>query len=272
MYTPYHNEVKVAVEAARRAGDYLRNQQRSIDGHGTKTDPKDYVTSADVGSEHIILDAIKSQFPMDSVLSEESPFNESDAERLWIVDPLDGTRNYANLLRYFSVSIAFSHAQEVKVGVVYIPARADEMFYAERNQGAFLDERPLKMAAPARSLETSIVATGFSVYRGDVLHPHMRAFERVLNAAADVVRFGSAAADMCHVAAGRLGAYYESGLKAWDVAAASLIIQEAGGEVSDTKGSPLSLFCTTDLSCAIDVLAAKNLEIHQQMVRLLDSA
>jgi len=113
------------------------------------------------------------------------------------------------------------------------------------------------------------VATGFSYYQGRDLHPHIEVFEQVMNAATDVLRFGSAAADLCYVAAGRFGAYYESGLKPWDVAAAGLIVQEAGGIVSDLAGAPLNLFAKDRTTFSVNALAASNAGIHRQMVELV---
>lgn len=235
-----------------------------------KSGPNDYATAQDLAAERLVLDMIAQHFPGDAVLSEESHAQQDRAERLWIVDPLDGTRNYANGLRHFSVSIAFSYQDDVQVGVVYAPCDGDELFRAQRGCGAFLNDQPLQMAMPEQSLAGSLVATGFAYYQGAELHPHVETLEKVMNAATDVVRFGSAATDICYVAAGRFGAYYEAGLKPWDVAAAGLIVEEAGGAVSTTHGHPLDLLGKDENGAfSLEVLAAKNRGIQQQLIPLL---
>ncbi len=267
--TPFFQERQVAMAAARSAGAYLKANQHLAAIEQIKSGPTDYATAQDLGAEKLILDAIKERFPTDAILSEESHTQQSDRERLWIIDPLDGTRNYANGLHHFAVSIAFYCQGQVAVGVVYAPCDGDELFWAERGQGAFLNDKPLKMAAPAKLLADSLVATGFAYYLGAELHPHVETLERVMNVATDVLRLGSAATDICYVAAGRLGAYYESGLKPWDVAAASLIVQEAGGVVSDIWGKPLDLFAGNEQAFCLHTLAAKNADIQRQLIGVL---
>ena len=267
--TPFAAERQVALEAARRAGAYLKANQHQATIEQIKSGPNDYATAQDLGAEKIILETIGRHFPADAILSEESHTQPSDAERLWVVDPLDGTRNYANGLPHFAVSIAFCRHGRSVVGVVYVPCEGDELFWAEREHGAFLNDAPLQMAARSQSLASSLVATGFAYYQGTELHPHVQALERVMNAATDVLRLGSAATDICYVAAGRLGAYYESGLKPWDVAAATLIVEEAGGVVSDTAGRPLDVMACEETGFCLHVLAAKNPDIQRELIALL---
>ncbi len=267
--TPFGNERRIALDAARRAGEYLRANQSSAVIQQIKSGPNDYATAQDLGAEKLILEMIEQHFPGDAVLSEESHSQQDRAERLWIVDPLDGTRNYANGLHHFSVSIGFTYRDDVKVGVVYAPCDGDELFCAERDHGAFLNDQPLQMTTPSQSLATSLIATGFAYYQGAELHPHVEILEKVMNAATDVVRFGSAATDLCYVAAGRFGAYYEAGLKPWDVAAAGLIVEEAGGVVSTTAGQPLDLLAKDGTTFSLEVLAAKNPDLQRQLIPLL---
>ncbi len=267
--TPFFQERQVAIEAARCAGAYLKANQHLAAVAQIKSGPTDYATAQDLGAEKLILEAIRERFPDDTILSEESHNQPASGERLWIVDPLDGTRNYANGLHHFAVSIAFYCRAQVVVGVVYTPCEGDELFWAERGQGAFLNDEPLEMMAPSKSLADGLVATGFAYYLGAELHPHVETLERVMNAATDVLRLGSAATDMCYVAVGRLGAYYESGLKPWDVAAASLIVEQAGGIVSDIWGNPLDLFARDKDAFCLHTLATKNAGIQQQLIGLL---
>ncbi len=267
--TPFSQEYQLAVTAARAAGDYLKANRHRAVIEQVKSGFNDYATAQDLAAEKLILDAVRQRFPNDAILSEESHTDLSAGERLWIVDPLDGTRNYANGLDHFAVSIAFQHAGRVEAAVVYIPCD-EEMFSARRGHGAFLNETPLSLSSSeSKSLEASIVATGFSYYHGAELHPHIETFERVMNATTDVLRLGSAAGDMCYVAAGRFGAYYESGIKPWDIAAASLIVQEAGGIVSGVLGRPLDLFAMNDATFSVHALAAANTTIYKKLLQLL---
>ncbi len=267
--TPFSQEYQLAVTAARAAGDYLQANRHRAVIEQIKSGFNDYATAQDLEAEKRILDAIRQRFPTDAILSEESHTEPSDDERLWIVDPLDGTRNYAHGLDHFAVSIAFQHAGRIEVAAVYIPCD-DEMFSAQRGHGAFLNETPLSLSSSgSKSLQASIVSTGFSYYHGPELHPHIETFERVMNATTDVLRLGSAAADMCYVAAGRFGAYYESGVKPWDFAAASLLVQEAGGLVSNLDGTPLDLFARKGDAFSVDALAAANARIYDELLALL---
>lgn len=267
--TPFFQERQVAIAAARCAGAYLKANQHLAAVAQIKSGPTDYATAQDLGAEKLILEAIRERFPNDAILSEESHNEPTSGERLWIIDPLDGTRNYANGLHHFAVSIAFHCRGRVAAGVVYAPCDGDELFWAERDHGAFLNEEPLKMMTPSKPLANSLVATGFAYYLGAELHPHVEMLERVMNASTDVLRLGSAATDMCYVAAGRIGAYYESGLKPWDVAAASLIVREAGGIVLDIRGNPLDLFARDKDAFCLHTLATKNAGIQQQLIGLL---
>lgn len=267
--TPFGAERQVAIAAARCAGAYLKAHQSQATIKRIKNGPRDYATAQDLGAEELILGAITERFPSDAILSEESHTQPSDAERLWIVDPLDGTRNYANGLRHFAVSIAFCHHGRTVIGAVYAPSDGNELFWAERGHGAFLNDETLTTDGASESLAQSIVASGFSYYQGAELHPHVERFERVMNATTDVLRLGSAATDISYVAAGRCGAYYESGLKPWDVAAGALIVEEAGGIVSDTAGRPLDLLARQGESFCLHVLAAANRAIQKELIGLL---
>ncbi len=225
----YKKELKTAIKAAKEAGKFLLEHRKDVELLKTKSTFKDIVTDADLGSEDIIVDMIKQEFPDDNFLTEEAG-GEISKERLWIIDPLDGTRNYANGLFYFSVVVAF-YDNGTKVGVVYAPVLG-ELFYATEGKGAFLNDEKLVMKNPDQALADCVINTGFWYYKDDELDSLLKIFKKVLSKATDVVRYGSAALDLCNVAAGRLGGFFEPGLKPWDVAAGSLIITEAGGAVS----------------------------------------
>ncbi|MBN2128856.1 MAG: inositol monophosphatase [Sedimentisphaerales bacterium] len=264
-------ELEIALDAAGAAGRYLRDSRDDVRIETFKDGVHNYATVQDVEAERIIVDTIRRHFGDDAILSEESFPDAASADRLWIVDPLDGTRNYANGLPYFSVSIAFCRDNVPQAGVVYAPCLNDERFHAVRGRGACLNGAPLLMANPDAKLAASIVGTGFAYRRGETLKKELAQYERTLNQATDVVRYGSAALDMCYVAAGRLAAYYEAGLKPWDVAAASLIVEEAGGICSDHASNKLDILRKADGQFAVNLLCSKNLDVAHAMLHILQA-
>jgi myo-inositol-1(or 4)-monophosphatase len=202
----------------------------------------DLVTEADLAAESLIVNRIKSFYPRHAILAEESGASAGDeatGEHRWIVDPLDGTTNYAHGYPCFCTSIALEHAGEIVVGVIYDPLR-DELFAAERGGGATLNNRPIRVSR-TDSLAQSLLCTGFPYDvrdNGDFAR-HFRNF--IMHAQA-VRRDGSAALDLAYVAAGRFDGFWEEGLRAWDVAAGVLLIEEAGGRVSDYDGGKFSIY------------------------------
>lgn len=263
-------ELKTAIEAARKAGEYLRSNRDDIIIKKEKEGTHNYATKQDLESDRIIIDTIRKAFPDDFILSEESTKEFVEHDRMWIIDPIDGTRNFANGLQYFSVSIAFYQNGESKVGVVYAPCYNDELFHAVKGEGAFLNESPLKMFNKDQAIGGSLVATGFHYFKGDELKKPVIDFEKTMNAAADVLRFGSAALDLCNIAAGRLGAYYEEGLKPWDIAAGKLILEEQGGRCTHYDGSKLDIFRKKGDVFYVDLLSTKNETIHSELKTILN--
>ncbi|MDE7396677.1 MAG: inositol monophosphatase [Muribaculum sp.] len=225
---------KSAMTIARSAGDvqmkYFRQAGLDV---AVKLNEADIVTEADKASERIILDGISSRYSGHAVLSEESGVIDGDAEWRWIVDPLDGTTNFAQGLKIFSVSIAVEHRGEVVVGVVYAPAM-DEMFCAVKGRGATLNGMPVSASVKSR-LDRCVVSTGFPVDRADNPVNNYDNVLRVLPLVRGLRRLGSAAVDLCYTAAGYLDAYWEMNLHEWDIAAGRLIAQEAGVTVSEFR-------------------------------------
>jgi myo-inositol-1(or 4)-monophosphatase len=224
--------LELAIRAAREAGELLRaNLGRHIEVH--KKGPIDLVTEVDIASERLIKGLIATHYPRHAVLGEETGTSGSApaAEYLWIIDPLDGTTNYAHGYPCFCVSIAVERRGELLAGVIYDPTR-DELFAAERGSGATLNNRPIRVSDTA-PLSRALLVTGFpyNISAGEFTNlEHFRNFS--LNAQA-VRRDGSAALDLCYVACGRFDGFWELALKAWDTAAGSLIVAEAGGRVTD---------------------------------------
>lgn len=228
--------LETAVAAARAGGQELGKYFR-CDGLrvSTKGD-NDFVTNADHASEAAILTLLRDAFPEHSILAEESGYrdSESESEFTWIVDPLDGTRNFAQGLPIYSVSIACVQAGVPVVGVVLDPQR-DELFTARRGGGACLNGASLQVSERV-SLAGSFLATGYPFRHGAALDLYLETFRDVFSQARGVRRCGSAALDLAYTAAGIFDGFFEFGLSAWDIAAGALLIEEAGGRVSDLEG------------------------------------
>ncbi len=225
----------VLEELARAAGEILRagyEQDLQVEYKGA-IDP---VTEVDRRSEAYLLGEIGRRFPASRVLAEESGASGSGSDGLWYIDPLDGTVNYAHGVPIFAVSIAYAPAGEVTLGVVYDPLR-DELFRAERGRGAWLNGRRLRVSQVSE-LRRSLLVTGFPY---DILHTPRNNFDhfaRLAKLTQGVRRLGSAALDLCYVAAGRFDGYWELKLSPWDLAAGGLIAAEAGARVTDLDGRP----------------------------------
>jgi myo-inositol-1(or 4)-monophosphatase len=216
--------LEVAVEAARAAGAPRRARWRRPLEVGTKSTPTDPVTAADVAAEHAIRDVLARRRPADSILGEEGGATGDGALR-WVVDPLDGTVNYMYGLPTFAVSVAVEDADGALVGVVLDPVR-DELFVATRTGAPVCNGEPIT-ASSCDSLGHALVATGFG-YEAAVRAAQAEVVARVIPLARDIRRAGAAALDMCCCASGRLDAYFERGVKAWDTAAGALICERAG--------------------------------------------
>lgn len=222
------------IDLARASGEILRagyGQDHQVHYKGLI----DLVTEVDRKSENMLLERIRARFPQDAIITEESGKFEGATGRSWIIDPLDGTVNFAHGVPIFSVSIAYAVDHQVTLGVVYDPLR-DECFSAERGRGAWLNGQPISPSAEI-NLQTALLVTGFS-YDPEIRDLNLSYFIHFVKRAQAVRRLGSAALDMCYVACGRLDGYWELRLRAWDIAAAALIAQEAGATVTDLQGGP----------------------------------
>ncbi|MCX6081682.1 MAG: inositol monophosphatase family protein [Chloroflexi bacterium] len=218
----------------------------------------DLVTEVDHASEKFLLSEISRQFPGHSFLAEESGASAAQTEHLWIIDPLDGTVNYAHGVPFFCVSIAYSYQDQVMLGAVYDPMRA-EMFTAERGKGAWLNGRQLKTTG-AEELLKSLLVTGFPYELWKTKRNNFDYFEKLGMQSQGVRRLGSAALDLCYIAAGRLDGYWEFSLKAWDIAAGGLIAEEAGALVTNSEGKPEYLTTPQSVVAANPVLHPKLLD------------
>jgi myo-inositol-1(or 4)-monophosphatase len=248
----------VASEAARTAGALLRQNihgKREISYKGDIN----LVTEMDRLSEHTVVEALLAAFPDHGIMAEEETMIRSDSGYMWIIDPIDGTTNYAHGYPCFSVSIALEHDGEIVVGVVYDPMR-DELFSAQKSEGARLNGTAIRVST-VDTLIKSLLSTGFPYDRKVSEKNNLDYFHSLLMASQEVRRDGSAALDLCYVAAGRFDGFWELKLKPWDVAAGSLIVREAGGLISDFSGTRFSIHD--------DEILASNGRIHLQMLETL---
>jgi len=231
-----HALQNVAVMAARRAGAVLIRHLNKLDKLTVeKKGHNDFVSEADRAAERAVIDVILKHYPDHAVLAEESG-RQGESDTVWIIDPLDGTTNFLHGFPQFCVSIGVEVNGRIEHGVVYDPMR-QELFSASRGDGAQLDGRKIRVSG-STLLEQALIGTGFPFRQaGAEAGPYLEMLGKVIRHTAGVRRPGAAALDLCYVAAGRLDAFWETGLKAWDLAAGSLIIREAGGIVSGLDGS-----------------------------------
>jgi myo-inositol-1(or 4)-monophosphatase len=227
----------LAVEMAREAGAMVKARRDAVtrmEVAATKSTPTDVVTESDTAAEELIRAVLAQRRPDDGVLGEESAETTGTSGVIWVVDPIDGTVNYLYGIPHYAVSIGARIGDEVVAGVVHNPV-SGETFTAVRGAGAFLDGRPLHVS-PVTTLDATLVGTGFG-YDAARRATQARVLLEVLPAVRDVRRFGVASLDLCAVAAGRIDAYYERGLKPWDLAAGGLIAEEAGAVVTGLRGA-----------------------------------
>jgi len=252
--------MKLAVRAARKAGSYALSRATTIGEISRKSGYTDLVTDVDKQCEKLIIDLIREKYPSHAILAEESGRTPGDEDISWVIDPIDGTVNYAHSFPFYCTSIGVMIGDEIKIGVVYDPVR-DELFAAEKGKGAFLNQKKISVSK-VNALRDSLVATGFA-YQPSEKMEMLPYFRDMLKCSQAVRRVGSAALDLCYVACGRLDGFWEFGLKPWDTAAGQLIVSEAGGRVTTFDGSEFDIF--------IEKIIATNRRIHKEMMEVLNS-
>ncbi len=229
--------LSAAIEIARSAGKILLKGFRSSSQEVSYKSRTDLVTNFDIESEKFIVGEISKRFPKHSIVAEEGSDKSGQEEFRWYIDPLDATNNFAHGIPFFCVSIGVFQVDENSMycGAVYDPVH-HEMFHALKDGGARLNDEVIHVSSNG-DLGTSLLATGFPYCKDDMERNNLREFNRFLPNVQGVRRLGSAALDLCNLATGRIDGYWEPMLKPWDVAAGSLIVQEAGGVVSKFDGS-----------------------------------
>jgi len=257
---PEKSVLELAASLARAAGAIQRERYATDFEIRTKSAAVDLVTDVDETCEALIVSALLSERPGDAILAEEGGETDRDgASWRWIIDPLDGTTNYAHGYPRFCVSIGVEFEGVRTVGVVYDPLM-DELFHAVGGRGAYLNGRPIRVSEET-ALDRSLLATGFAYDRRRSVRDNLDEFAALLKAARALRRDGSAALDLCYVAAGRLDGYWEFKLAPWDVAAGYLIVEEAGGRCSAASAGPAP-------ASGSEVVASNGL-IHQAMLEVL---
>ncbi|MEX2160508.1 MAG: inositol monophosphatase family protein [Anaerolineales bacterium] len=254
-------KIEDLIAIARGAGEILRagfGKQHQIEFKGEI----DLVTEVDHQSERYILGEISSRFPGHRVLTEETGEHTGEASRAWYIDPLDGTLNYSHGLPFFCVSIAYAHEGELGLAAVFDPI-AEEMFAAKHGSGASLNGEIIRVSR-ASTLKSSLLVTGFPYDAWTNPVNNFAEFSSFSMRSQGVRRLGSAALDLCYVAAGRLDGFWEIRLNAWDVAAGALIAKEAGALVTDVRGGPDFMSKPQSVLAANPLLHAKMLEVLGQ--------
>ena len=252
--------IDVAVEAVRAGGRLLCELLE----RGVKVEYKgavDLVTEADRAAEELIVGLLRKNFPEDDVIAEEGDYGQRTGERCWVLDPLDGTTNFAHGFPWFAVSLGLLHGTRPVAGVIYNPFY-DELYVAEIGQGATLNGSPIRVSATDQ-IEQSLLATGFPYDRKTSPHNNYDHFIHFQQTAQACRRPGAASLDLASVAAGRFDGYWEMKLKPWDTAAGVVLVREAGGAVSDFSGADFDLFGAE--------VVASNGRIHARMIEVLQA-
>ncbi len=249
---------KAGIEAALAAGELLMKRFRTEMAVAHKGEI-DLVTEVDLAAEALIVSALQREFPDSAILAEEGHAAASSSPVTWVIDPLDGTTNYAHGLPFFAVSIGLEVQGEIELGIVYVPT-LEELFTAHRGTGACLNGTPIHVSG-TDSLNTSLLTTGFPYDIRTSRETNLEYFSEFARSSLAVRRAGSAAMDFCYVAAGRYDGFWEIKLNPWDCAAGYLMVREAGGRVTDFRGRDGTIYDR-------EVLATNGL-IHDAMLNIL---
>jgi myo-inositol-1(or 4)-monophosphatase len=257
---PFSNMTNLATEAALEAGEILRKGFGTEYAVSFKPGIQNYVTEYDHASEKYIIHKIKSAYPDHGFFAEESGASNQDASVVWLIDPLDGTTNFAHHIPIFSITLAAMKDEEVFCGIVYQPM-TQELFVAEKGKGAFLNGKRIHVSATTR-FKNGLGATGFPRNVHENPLNCLTHYRNILTNGTIVRNFGSCAVNMAYVAAGCLDAYWAISLFPWDIAAGILLIQEAGGTVTTYQGNPYAIMSSMPL-------VASNGTIHEEVLSYL---
>lgn len=253
--------INVAKEACLASGKILLDNLGKLNSSQIETKSKNnYVTEVDKLSEETIIKIIKSIYPDHSIFAEESGDDNISSDYRWIIDPLDGTTNYIHGVPFFCISIALEYQGEIILGVIYDPVR-NEMFYAEKGKGAYLNSEKIHVSKK-EDISTSVITVGFPYKSYHNIEHYINTLTKIAGRCSNIRKVGSSAIDLAYVAAGRFDGYWELDLGQWDIAAGIILIQEAGGIVTDTEGD--KNFMQTGNT------VASNKKIHSQLLEILN--
>lgn len=250
---------KVLYEAANEAGKIISKYYKTAFSIGRKQHYSDLVTEVDKKSEDKIIEIIHNNFPEHNILSEECGDLKMKSDYVWIIDPIDGTVNYAHSLPIFCVSIALEIKKKVKMGLVYNPM-SNECFYGEEKKGAYYNGKRIHVSG-IKFLKDAMLVTGFPYGAQNNMDHCIDHFVNFIKAGLPIRRLGSAALDLCYIACGRIDGFWEVSLNPWDVAAGHLILKESGGKITNFSGKKYSIYSKQVL--------ATNGKIHKEMMEIL---
>ena len=248
--------INIMTKAAYKAGNILIKDFREVENlQVSKKGIGDFVTSADLSSEKAIIKILQKGYPKIEIMSEEtnSETNLNKHEKMWIIDPLDGTLNFLHGLPHFAISMALMVNEEIISGIIYDPIK-DELFWAEKGIGAFLNGKRIRVSARSQ-LKDALVSTGIPWKGMESSHKnYLKILENIMKSSSGIRRYGAAALDLAYVAAGRYDAFWEFNLKTWDIAAGALIVKEAGGYVGNINKNENYLYTGNIYACNNNLL------------------
>jgi myo-inositol-1(or 4)-monophosphatase len=250
-----------AQELTLTVGEYIREQREIFTMNEVQSKGlHDLVSYVDITSEKKLVEGLKNILPEAGFITEEGKQNDDKNKYIWVIDPLDGTTNFIHGIPHYCISIALIENNEIVLGMVYdIPQH--DFFWAIRHQGSYLNDKKIYVS-DCKNLSDALIATGFPVNKFHRLTPYLQLLETIIQNSHGVRRIGTAALDLCYVACGKAEAFYEYGLQPWDVAAGALIVEEAGGKVSDFNNGKEFLFG--------EEIVASNTHIHETLIATVE--
>lgn len=255
-----HPMLHIAIRAARNAGGLIRRSVEKVPQLTIhKKTKNDFVSEVDLMAEREIIQVIKNAYPEHSILAEESGVSKGN-QYTWVIDPLDGTTNFLHGYPQYSVSIAFKNKNRTEIGVVYDPL-GDELYTAEKGRGAMLNDRRIRVSKQT-TLNEALIGAGFPFKYPQHIDTYLNMFKTLTLMTAGIRQAGSAALNLAYLSAGRLDGFWEIGLKEWDMAAGILLVQEAGGVVTD--------FSFNDQYIKSGNIITGNIKIHQALYKMLE--
>ncbi len=247
------------IEIIKEAARIIENRELALQIE--EKGPSDYVTKVDLMVQQFIESRLNELYPDIQFMGEEKASDDINFDgRFWVLDPVDGTTNLIHDYKFVSISLALVVDREIRLGFVFHPA-ANEMFFAKKGEGVYLNNEPISVSN-YDTLSTSLISIGTSPYQKELGEYNFKTFLRLFEQCQDIRRMGSAAIDLAYIACGRADGFFEKSLKLWDYSAGLLIVEEAGGKVTDYKGNEIGLKVTSEV-------LASNGKIHDEIIELL---